>query len=123
MKKAVSAQNAPAAIGPYSPAIMHGNTIFTSGQMGAGRDGNLVDGVVAQTAQCLENVKALLIAGGFSVNDVVKTTVYLSDMQNFALMNAEYAKFFEGIFPARTCIQAARLPKDALVEIEAIAVK
>lgn len=124
MKKAISAGNVSKAIGPYSHAVKTGNMIFTSGQMGVTVDGKFVEGgIAAQTVQCLENVKAVLTAGGFKMSDVVKTTVFISDMNNFALMNEQYAKFFDGAFPARSCVQVARLPKDALVEIEAVAVK
>ena len=124
MKDVISAQNVSKAIGPYSHAIKFGNMIFTSGQMGVTVEGKFVEGGVAeQTIKCLENVKAVLEAGGYKMSDVVKTTVFISDMNNFALMNEQYAKFFEGAFPARSCVQVARLPKDALVEIEAIAVK
>ena len=123
MKKTVSADNLPKALGPYSHGVVFGNMMYTSGQMGAGSDGNLIGGVAEQTARCLRNVKSVLEAGGFSMGNVVKTMVFLSDMNNFAAMNAEYAKFFEGAFPARSCVEVARLPKDALVEIEVLAAK
>lgn len=124
MKKTISAESVSKAIGPYSHGIKTGNMMFTSGQMGVCGDGKFVEGGVAeQTVQCLKNVKAVLAAGGFLMSDIVKTTVFLSDMNNFALMNEQYAMYFEGAFPARSCVQVARLPKDALVEIEAIAVK
>ena len=125
MKTIVSTEKAPAAIGPYAQAVEKGGLIFTSGQLPIDpATGAFPAGIEAQTAQSLTNVRAILAAAGVSMDDVLKTTVFLSDMNDFAAMNKVYATFFsEGCFPARSAIQAARLPKDALVEIEVIAAK
>ena len=121
--KTVSTEKAPAAIGPYSQGIRAGNLIITSGQLPADpATGAFPEGIEAQTKQSLENCKSVLEAAGASLANVIKTTVFLSDMNNFAAMNGVYATYFEGAFPARSAVQAARLPKDALVEIECIAV-
>jgi len=123
MKKSqVTTNSAPAAIGPYSQGVKIGNLVFTSGQLPINPvSGNMSSDVSEQTRQSLENVKNVLIAAGSSLNSVVKVTVFLKNMGDFAKVNEEYGKFFTGIFPARSCIEVARLPKDALVEIEAIA--
>lgn len=125
MKTIVSTEKAPAAIGPYAQAVEKGGLIFTSGQLPIDpATGTFPAGIEAQTAQSLTNVGAILAAAGASMDDVLKTTVFLSDMNDFAAMNKVYATFFsEGCFPARSAVQAARLPKDALVEIEVIAAK
>ena len=125
MKNVISTANAPAAIGPYSQAIDLGNLVITSGQLPIDpATGAFPDGIQAQTKQSLTNVKAILEAAGLSMDSVVKTTVFLSDMNNFGAMNEVYATFFtEGSYPARSAVEVARLPKDALVEIEVIAVK
>ena len=126
MNTAISTEKAPAAIGPYSQAIQaQGKTIYVSGQLPvdpatgafAGED------IQSQTRQSLENVKAVLEAGGFTMEDVIKTTVFLKDMHDFAAMNEVYASYFSSNPPSRSAVEVARLPKDALVEIEAIAVK
>ncbi|MCR5792766.1 MAG: RidA family protein [Lachnospiraceae bacterium] len=123
-KKVISATNAPAAVGPYVHAWMAGDTLFTSGQLGLiPETGVLPEGVEAQTEQSLKNIGAVLEAAGMNYQNVVKTTVYLADMNDFATVNEIYAKYFTGEAPARSCVQVARLPKDGLVEIEAIAVK
>ena len=125
-KNIIATTNAPAAIGPYSQAIDCGSLLITSGQIPIDpATGNLVEGdITAQTRQSLTNVKAIVEAAGLSMDDVVKTTVFLSDMNNFGAMNEVYATFFtEGSYPARSAVEVARLPKDALVEIEVIAVK
>ena len=126
MKNIVSTKNAPSAIGPYSQGIAAGELVFTSGQLGLDpATGDFAPGgIEAQTRQSLTNVKAVLEAAGASLDKVVKTTVFLKDMNDFAAMNKVYAEFFgtEGC-PARSAVQVARLPKDGLVEIEAIAVK
>ncbi|NJB69097.1 2-iminobutanoate/2-iminopropanoate deaminase [Desulfobaculum xiamenense] len=122
MASIINTPNAPAAIGPYSQATVAGNLIFTSGQLPIDpATGEMPEGIAAQAKQSLENVKAILEAGGASLSNVVKTTVFLSDMANFAAMNEVYAAYFGTPFPARSCFQVARLPKDALVEIEVIA--
>ena len=125
MKNVISTANAPAAIGPYSQAIDLGNLVITSGQLPIDpATGAFPEGIQAQTKQSLTNVKAILEAAGLTMDAVVKTTVFLSDMNNFGAMNEVYATFFtEGGYPARSAVEVARLPKDALVEIEVIAVK
>ena len=125
-KNIIATTNAPAAIGPYSQAIDCGSLLITSGQIPIDpATGNLVEGdITAQTRQSLTNVKAIVEAAGLTMDDVVKTTVFLSDMNNFGAMNGVYAEFFtEGKYPARSAVEVARLPKDALVEIEVIACK
>lgn len=124
MKQMIQTGQAPKAIGPYSQAIKANGFLFVSGQLPADKaSGNLVDGgIEAQTKQSLENIKAILSAAGTSFEHVVKTTVYVKDMNDFAAMNGIYAAYFTQQCPARACVQVARLPKDALVEIEVIAV-
>lgn len=123
MKKTVSTAKAPAAIGPYAQAVRIDNLVITSGQLPIDpATGAFPEGIQAQTRQSLTNVKAILEEAGLTMNSVLKTTVFLSDMNNFAAMNEVYAAFFtEGSFPARSAVEVARLPKDALVEIEVIA--
>ena len=125
MKTVISTAAAPAAIGPYSQAIDLGSIVITSGQLPIDpATGAFPEGIKAQTCQSLTNVKAILEAAGLSMDAVVKTTVFLSDMNNFGAMNEVYATFFsEGNYPARSAVEVARLPKDALVEIEVIATK
>lgn len=125
MKKVIATTKAPAAIGPYNQAIQVGNMLFASGQLGLDPvTGNFPEGgVKEQTIQSFQNVKAILEEAGFSINDVVKTTVYLADMADFAAMNEIYASQFEGDFPARSAVAVKTLPKNALVEVEVIAVK
>lgn len=120
----IVANNAPAAVGPYSHAVKAGNTLYTSGQLGLDPvSGALADGVEAQAETALRNLGAVLAAGGMDFADVVKTTVFLADMGDFAAINAIYAKYFQGECPARSCVQVAALPKGALFEVEAVAVK
>ncbi|MHB1021509.1 MAG: RidA family protein [Acidobacteriaceae bacterium] len=126
MKVAISTKDAPAAIGPYTQAVRIGDFLYSSGQIGLDpATGQLADGgIEAQTTRVLENLKAVLAAAGADMAQVVKTTVFLKDLQDFAAMNALYAKYFslEGVVPpARSTVQVAALPKDALVEIEVIA--
>ena len=124
MTKTITAQNAPAAVGPYCHAKLAGNTLYTSGQLGLiPATGELPQGVEAQAAQALENLKAVLAAAGMDCADVGKNTVFLADMGDFAAVNAIYAQYFPGEAPARSCVQVAALPKGALFEIEAVAVK
>ena len=125
MKKTViTAQNAPAAVGPYSHAVMAGDVLFTSGQLGLDpATGELKEGVEAQTTQALENLKAVLEAAGLSMKNVVKTVVFLDNMGDFAAVNAIYATYFEGDTPARSCVQVAALPAGSRLEIELIAAK
>ncbi|SMB90209.1 endoribonuclease L-PSP [Thermanaeromonas toyohensis ToBE] len=123
-KKVISTSQAPKAIGPYSQAIRVGNFIFTSGQIPLDpATGEIVPGgAKEQTRQVLENLKAILAAAGATLQDVVKTTLYIKDMADFKAINEVYAQYFPENPPARSCIEAARLPRDVLVEIEAVAV-
>ena len=123
MKDAIKTEQAPAAIGPYSQAIKTGNLLFCSGQIPLDpKSGELVDGGVAeQSHQVMKNMQAVLTAGGANFNQVVKTTIFLKDLGDFNTVNDVYGSYFEQPYPARACVQAARLPKDVLVEIEAIA--
>ncbi|MBP3501562.1 MAG: RidA family protein [Clostridiales bacterium] len=126
MKKIIATTNAPSAIGPYSQAVDCGAFLITSGQVPFDpATGEFVPGGIAeQTRQSLTNVKAILEAAGLTMDHVVKTTVFLQDMGDFAAMNAVYAEFFtEGNYPARSAVEVAKLPKGALVEIEAICLK
>ena len=122
-REPVKTSNAPAALGPYSQAIKVGEFVYTSGQVAIDPPtGEFIGGGIAeQTERVLNNVAAVLEAAGSSLDQVVKTLVFLADMNDFAAMNEVYAKFFPGAPPARSTVQAARLPKDALVEIEAVA--
>ena len=113
--------NAPEPIGPYSQGKRVGEFLFTAGQIGLDTEGNMADGVVSQVRKALDNLGEVLAAGGASFNTVVKTTVFLQDMDDFAAVNEVYAEYFGDSAPARSAVQAARLPKDALVEVEAIA--
>jgi len=125
MKTVINSKDAPEAIGPYSHAIMAGNFLFISGQLPidpstgqfAGND------IASQTKQSLKNLLTIVKTSGMGVDNIIKTTVYLSDMNNFATMNEVYSTVFKAEYPARVAVEAARLPKDALVEIEAIAFK
>jgi 2-iminobutanoate/2-iminopropanoate deaminase len=123
MKQAISAAGAPKAIGPYSSALRAGPLLFVSGQVPFDpATGNMVGGdIQAQTRRVLQNVGALLEAAGLSFRSVVRTTVFLADMNDFAAMNEVYQTFFAEPYPARSTVQAARLPRDARIEIDAIA--
>ena len=125
MKSIIHTENAPSAIGPYSQAISFGNLVITSGQIPIDMaTGVFPEGIENQTKVCLTNVKSILAGAGLTMDDVVKTTVFLSNMENFSAMNEVYATFFtEGKYPARSAVEVARLPKDALVEIEVMATK
>ena len=125
MNSAVHTPNAPAAIGPYSQAIVAGNTIYVSGQLPIDPATGLFAGsdIAAQTRQSLTNLKSILTEAGAEMSDVVKTTVYLANIADFAAMNEVYATFFAAPYPARAAFEVACLPKNALVEIECIAVK
>ena len=121
MNKIICSPNAPAALGPYSQAKLCGNVLYTSGQLGMDpATGNLPEGVEAQAEQALKNLGAILSEAGMSYADVVKTTVFLKDMGDFAEMNAVYQTYFQSDCPARSAVQVAKLPKDVMVEIEAI---
>ena len=123
MKKVISTDLAPAAIGPYAQAVAVDGLVITSGQLPTNpATGTFPEGIEAVTKQSLENVKVILAEAGTGMDRIIKTTVFLSDMNNFGAMNEVYATFFgEGGYPARSAVQVARLPKDALVEIEVIA--
>lgn len=124
MKKViVKSDKAPAALGPYSVGVQAGHVVFTAGQLGIDpSSGDFVEGgIEAQTRQALENLKAVLEAADTKMSKVVKTTVFLLDMNDFGAMNEVYGEFFTKKFPARSAVQVARLPKDGLVEIEAVA--
>lgn len=125
MKQKISTEKAPAAIGPYSQGVDLGNMVFTSGQLGIDMTtGALPEGVEAQAKCSLENIKSILAAAGLTMDNIVKTVVFIKDMNDFAKVNAIYSQYINGeILPARSCVEVARLPKDALVEIEAIAVR
>ena len=124
MKQAISSPGAPKAIGPYSSALWADPFLFISGQVPFDpATGNMVDGdIKAQTQRVLENIGALLKSGGLSYANVVRTTVFLADMNEFAAMNAVYSEFFASNPPARSTVQAARLPRDVSIEIDCIAV-
>ena len=120
----VSTPNAPAALGPYAQAVDTGSPGYCSGQLGLDpATGNLADGVQAQTHQALKNLQAVLNEAGLSLDNVVKTTVFVQDLADFGTVNEIYGTYFHGGFPARSCVQIAALPKNALVEIECIAVR
>ena len=120
----INTTNAPAAIGPYSQAISIGNMLYTSGQLGIDpATGALAGDVQEQTRQSLDNIAAILKEAGFGKTDVVKTTVFIKDMNDFGAVNQVYSAFFGDHKPARACVEVARLPKDGLVEIEVVAAK
>ncbi len=119
----IKTDQAPAAIGPYAQAIKTGRFIYTSGQIPLDKNGVLVTGdIIVQTTQVLVNLQAVLYAAGSGLSDIVKTTVFIKDMNDFASFNEVYAGFFSAPFPARSTVEVARLPKDVLIEIEAVAV-
>lgn len=121
-KTIIKTENAPKAIGPYSVAVAVGELVFTSGQLGIlPETGDLVEGIEAQTRQALKNVEAVLKAAGSCLDCVVKTTVFMKSMADFAVMNTVYAEFFNSNFPARSAVEVAALPKGGLIEIETIA--
>ncbi|GGF93709.1 RidA family protein [Paenibacillus albidus] len=123
-KKQVATTKAPGAIGPYSQAITTGSWIYTSGQLGLDPEtGVLAEGVQDQARQALNNLKAILEEAGASLDHIVKTTVFLKDMNDFVAVNEVYSSFFTEPYPARSAVEVARLPKDGLVEIEAVARK
>ena len=122
MKKIIQTSNAPAAIGPYSQAIKVNGFVYTSGQLGLDpATGELPVGVEAQTEAAIKNGAAILEKAGLTLADVFKTLVFIKDMNDFGKVNAVYSQFFTSDFPARSCVEVARLPKDALVEIEFVA--
>ncbi len=120
--KIIQTENAPAAIGPYSQAILAGDLLFTSGQLGLDpATGTLPEGIEAQTDRSLQNIEAVLVQAGFEKTDVIKTVVFIRNMADFPAVNALYAAFFGDHKPARSCVEVSRLPKDGLIEIEAVA--
>ena len=120
--KQIKTDKAPAAIGPYSQAIISGNTVYCSGQIPINPEtGDIPDGVSAQAHQVFKNIKNLLNASGTSIDNVVKTSVFIKDMNDFAEINSIYAQYFTEPYPARSCVEVARLPKDVLLEAEVIA--
>ncbi|MDD6055351.1 MAG: RidA family protein [Helicobacteraceae bacterium] len=121
MLEIISTQNAPQAIGPYSQGIICNGILYTSGQIGLTPQGELVSGIEAQTRQVLSNLEAILKEAGVSFNSVIKATIFLSDMDNFSIVNEIYAEFFKEHKPARSTVAVKTLPKNALVEIECIA--
>ena len=124
MKNVIHTASAPAAIGPYSQAVQMGDFLFTSGQLGIiPETGELAQGVEAQTEWALKNLGAILTEAGMSYANVLKTTVFVADLADFAKVNAIYQTYFDGAYPARSCVQVAALPKGGLVEIECIASK
>ncbi|MCQ2218418.1 MAG: RidA family protein [Paludibacteraceae bacterium] len=125
MRQVISTENAPAAIGPYSQAILSNGTLYASGQIPINpKSGNIEgDNIVAQTKQVMENIGNLLKAAGFTYDDVVKTTVFISDMALFGEFNETYKTYFSQTFPARSCVAVKGLPKNALLEIECVACK
>ena len=124
MKKAISSQKAPGAIGPYSQAVEAGGMVFVSGQLPINAEtGVMAEGAEAQARQSLDNIRHILAEAGLTMDHIVKTTVFLSDMSYFSDMNKVYATYFDGACPARSAVAVKALPKDALVEIECIAVR
>lgn len=124
MKTIIHTTAAPAAIGPYSQAVQMGDLLFTSGQLGIiPETGELAQGVEAQTEWALRNLGEILQQSGMNYANILKTTVFVADLADFAKVNAVYQSFFEGDYPARSCVQVAALPKGGLVEIECIAAK
>lgn len=120
----INTDRAPAAIGPYAQAVRVGNALYTSGQLGiVPASGQLAEGLEAQARQALDNLHAILTEAGFDKGDVVKTTVFMKNLGDFAAFNAIYADFFGDVRPARSCVEVVRLPKDGLVEIELVAVR
>nr|WP_311447170.1 RidA family protein [uncultured Porphyromonas sp.] len=124
MKKIIATDKAPAAIGPYSQAVLLDDTLYASGQLGIDPStGDFPEGITAQTEQSFRNIHAILAEAGMTIDDVVKTTCFLADMGDFAAMNAVYERQFTGSFPARSAVAVKTLPKNGLVEIEIIARK
>lgn len=123
MKKVIKTENAPQAIGPYNQGVMTSQLIFVSGQIPLNTDGDLVsDDVKKQTLQCLNNIENILKEAGKDRNNIIKTTIFLKDMNDFSSVNETYGEFFNGtVYPARATVEVSRLPKDVKIEIEAIA--
>lgn len=122
--KALSTDKAPAALGPYSQALVQGDMVFCSGQIPVDpATGTIADTIEEQTAQSIANIKSILAENGMTISNVIKTTVFLADLNDFAAMNEVYGKHFKEPFPARSCVQVAAIPKGCKLEIECIAVK
>ncbi len=120
--KEIKTNNAPSAVGPYSQAVVTNNMVFTSGQIPVNPStGEIPDGIDAQANQVFTNLKNLLEASGTSIEKVVKTTVFIQNMKDFMAVNAVYDKYFKEPYPARSCVEVSKLPKDVLIEVEAIA--
>ncbi|WP_018883737.1 RidA family protein [Paenibacillus massiliensis] len=120
---AITTTKAPSAIGPYSQAIALENAVYTSGMLPIDAEGNLKEGIVDQTQQILNNLQAVLAEAGLSLEDVIKTTVFMTDLEQFQQMNEVYSQYFSDHYPARTTVEVSRLPRDAKIEIELIAIK
>ena len=124
MKTVISTDKAPAAIGPYSQAIEVNGMVYTSGIIPVDpKTGNIPEGSAEQAKQALTNLSNLLEAAGTNMDNVIKTTVFIKEMNDFSAINEVYATYFTGAFPSRSCVEVARLPKDVMLEIEAIAIK
>ncbi|AKN32728.1 endoribonuclease L-PSP [Clostridium carboxidivorans P7] len=124
MKKIINTKNAPAAIGPYVQGYETEDLVITSGQLGINiKTGKLAEGIEAQTKASMKNVGEILKEAGLSYNNIIKTTIFVQDLSDFAVVNETYSKYFQGQYPARSCIQVAKLPLNGLVEIECIALK
>lgn len=122
--KSIFSKKAPAAIGPYSHAVVVNNMVYTSGQIPLTIDGEVIgDDVAEQTKQVLENLSAVLEESGSNLNSVVKTMIFINDMNDFPIINEVYGQYFNDHLPARSCVEVSRLPKDVKVEIEAVALK
>lgn len=122
MKQVLHTEKAPAAIGPYAQGWKVGDMVYTSGQLGIDMEtGKLAEGVEAQARASMRNVGEILKAAGASYGDLVKTTIFVKDLADFKIVNTVYAEFFDGVYPARSCVQVAALPMGGLVEIEAVA--
>ena len=122
MKQVLHTEKAPAAIGPYAQGWKVGDMVYTSGQLGVDMEtGKLAEGVEAQARASMRNVGEILKAAGASYGDLVKTTIFVKDLADFKTVNTVYAEFFDGVYPARSCVQVAALPMGGLVEIEAVA--
>ncbi len=123
-KKIIQTSNAPAAIGPYSQAVQQGDTLFVSGQLPLDPvTKEMADGAAAQARQSMKNIKAIVTAAGFTMEQVVRCGIFVTDLADFAVINEEYATFFQGDFPARATVQVAALPLGARVEIDAVAMR
>jgi 2-iminobutanoate/2-iminopropanoate deaminase len=123
MKKAIQTTQAPPTVGPYSQAVVANNFIFISGQIPQDNEGNLVEGDIRdKTKQCLENIKAILNEAGFEMDSLVKVTIFVTNLDDFAAINEVYAQYFKSIPPARSFVEVSRLPKGVPIEIEGIAI-